>query len=772
LYKYKWDIETGGYLLTTNLAGVSKELRPVFYEELDLLGFDKLNWKYPKTDKPLMWAETRRYIYKGELVAEAVGGGLFTKPTIKLHKDNFIIEPVNIDLMIKKNKPLMIGLVQNTVETIYEVYKKHKDANIDVIYVAFSGGKDSLVLLDLVQRSLPHNEFKVIFSDTSMEISDTYKTVEEVKKRYPTLEFHTAKSHIDATKSWDIFGPPGRVQRWCCAVHKSVPSLLKLRELIGIKNLKVLVFDGVRAEESNARATYSIESKGKKHLIQTNCSPILNWGTNELFLYIFENSLIFNKAYRYGAVRVGCAICPLASKWWEFIVNSIYPDRIKPFIDIIKSNANTKFSNSDELIKYLDDGGWKGRMGGRDLNNGGNRIVEQSSKGHLVLQIKEISSDWKEWIKALGNLIHGEENVYFIEYENNFYKFRTETVNNTLKIIIKNNFNKKKDIRFKYLFKNVFYKTAYCAFCKTCMVECPFGALDIDNGKIKINTNCKHCHACLDMPKGCLVAKSLSLTIGGRNMELKGINRYQHFGFRKIWLRYFLEYKNNFWNCDKLGKYQFDGFKIWLKESELTKNNLFNDNAEAILKIGIDDIRIWAVILNNLIYNSVIMKWYVKNIQFDIKYDITTMITMLGDDLSISTRENALTSLKETFRYSPIGSELGAGICEIKGNSVKSITRSTWNNPDPVVILYSLYKFAEKCDGHYSFTLSYLCDDSIERGGISPSKIFGILPIVIKRKIQNLATDYRDFISVAFNKDLDNIDLVKGKTSFDVLKLF
>ena len=259
MYKYKWDIETGGYLLTTNLAGVSKELRPVFYEELDLLGFDKLNWKYPKTDKPLMWAETRRYIYKGELVAEAVGGGLFTKPTIKLHKDNFIIEPVNIDLMIKKNKPLMIGLVQNTVEKIYEVYKKHKDANIDVIYVAFSGGKDSLVLLDLVQRALPHNEFKVIFSDTSMEISDTYKTVEEVEKRYPTLEFHTAKSHIDATKSWDIFGPPGRVQRWCCAVHKSVPSLLKLRELIGIKNLKVLAFDGVRAEENNARVTYTIE---------------------------------------------------------------------------------------------------------------------------------------------------------------------------------------------------------------------------------------------------------------------------------------------------------------------------------------------------------------------------------------------------------------------------------------------------------------------------------------------------------------------------------
>ena len=772
MYKHKWDIETGGYLLTTNLTGVSKEVRPVFYEELNLLGFNKLTWKYPKTDKPLMWAETRRYIYKGELVAEAVGGGLFTKPTIKLYKDNLTIEPVNIDLMIKKNKPLMTGLVQNTVETIYDVYKKYLNKNINVIYVAFSGGKDSIVLLDLVQKALPHSEFKVIFGDTSMEVSDTYKTLEMVKRRYSDLEFHTAKSHIDAIKSWDIFGPPGRVQRWCCAVHKSVPSLLKLRELTRVNELKVLAFDGVRAEESNSRATYSIESKGKKHLIQTNCSPILNWGTNEIFLYISENSLILNKVYRYGAVRVGCAICPMASKWWEFIVNSIYPNKIKPFIDVIKSNAKNKFGNSNELIKYLDDGGWKGRMGGRDLNNGGNRIVEQSSKGYLILQIKEINSDWKEWIKALGNLIHGEENIYFIEYENNFYQFRTEIVNNTLKIIIKNNFNTKKGIRFRYLFKNVFHKTAYCAFCKACMVECPFGALNIENDEIKINANCTHCHNCLDLVKGCLVAKSLSLTIGGRNMKLKGINRYQHFGFRKIWLRYFMESKNNFWNCGKLGKYQFDGFKVWLKEAELTKKNLFNNNAEAILKIGIDDIRIWAVILNNLIYNSVIMKWYVKNIKVDIKYDIKTMIIMLGDDLSISTRENALTSLKETFRYSPIGFDLGFGICEIKGNSVKFITRSTWNNPDPLVILYSLYKFAEKCDGHYSFTLSYLCDNNIERGGISPSKIFGISQIVLKRKIQNLATDHREFISATFNKDLDNIDLVKDKTSLDVLKLF
>ena len=41
MYNYEWDIETGGYILTTKVSGVTKELRPVFFEELDLLGFTR-----------------------------------------------------------------------------------------------------------------------------------------------------------------------------------------------------------------------------------------------------------------------------------------------------------------------------------------------------------------------------------------------------------------------------------------------------------------------------------------------------------------------------------------------------------------------------------------------------------------------------------------------------------------------------------------------------------------------------------------------------------
>ena len=56
-------------------------------------------------------------------------------------------------------------------------------------------------MLDLIQRALPRDAFEIIFGDTSMELSDTYKTVEESKLRWSKLHWHTAKAPFDALES-------------------------------------------------------------------------------------------------------------------------------------------------------------------------------------------------------------------------------------------------------------------------------------------------------------------------------------------------------------------------------------------------------------------------------------------------------------------------------------------------------------------------------------------------------------------------------------------
>ena len=237
MYEYHWDEETGGLLLTTNQAKFSKEPRPVYYQELDILGFDEF-WNYPKDKSaPLMWAEANNYIYKGKHVARTKGGSLYTKPEIVLldepEPDGGMLEFVNIQAMCDKNRSILETLVQETIQKIYNTYMEYRK-KIDIYYVAFSGGKDSVVALDLVQRALPHDGFKVIFSDTGMEFSDTYDLIDKVKSFCVNekIDFLISKSHLDPVDSWRLFGPPCTVTRWCCSVHKTAPQILLLREVL------------------------------------------------------------------------------------------------------------------------------------------------------------------------------------------------------------------------------------------------------------------------------------------------------------------------------------------------------------------------------------------------------------------------------------------------------------------------------------------------------------------------------------------------------------
>lgn len=130
MYSYSWDIETGGFLLNSTPMQFSKEPRPVYSRELDILGFDKY-WNYDKDDSvPLMWAEANNYIYKGRLVAQTKGGTFFTAPVIKLienpEPEGVKLSPVNIDLMVSKNEKLFEALVSDTIKGVYNTYLSYK----------------------------------------------------------------------------------------------------------------------------------------------------------------------------------------------------------------------------------------------------------------------------------------------------------------------------------------------------------------------------------------------------------------------------------------------------------------------------------------------------------------------------------------------------------------------------------------------------------------------------------------------------------------------
>jgi len=421
MYGYEWTPKNGIYRLVPN-AKVIKEIRPVFKEELDYFGLD-VHWKYPSTEAPLLWAEgIRRYILNGEVVAEAVGGGFYTKPTINIKKEGLKLKPISIDALWKENERLMLGLEKTAIEFIRKIHEDYAKRGMKFV-VAFSGGKDSLVLLDLVAKALRPDEFVVIFSNTGMELNATIEAVERSKAHWNKLHFYEAASHMMPDETWDAFGPPGRRLRWCCSVHKSVPTILKLREITGDYDAKAVVFDGVRKEESTARAMYDAIGEGVKNINQVNACPILDWGSAEVYLYLLKNRILFNDAYRLGLFRVGCMVCPMSSSWWDGIANDAYSNELKPLLHIVETYAGSA-KPPKEQKKYIEEGGWKARMGGKHLIIGENRVLEKIKNDHIILSISTSTQQWLEVCKILGKIVENNGNTFTQIINHQSYQFR------------------------------------------------------------------------------------------------------------------------------------------------------------------------------------------------------------------------------------------------------------------------------------------------------------------------------------------------------------
>ena len=172
MYKIRWNIENNGVELKYSIqSGFKNNPRPVFFEELDILGFNKY-WEYPQSKNPLLWAIERKYYYLGEEVAEARGGNIYDNPEIiiKSKGENLTLKPIDIDRVVDDNKDALFVLeneAMDFIEKTFKVYRpnietirnkfsesqiKTNKNKIDFFVASFSGGKDSQVVLDLVSK--------------------------------------------------------------------------------------------------------------------------------------------------------------------------------------------------------------------------------------------------------------------------------------------------------------------------------------------------------------------------------------------------------------------------------------------------------------------------------------------------------------------------------------------------------------------------------------------------------------------------------------------
>ena len=166
----------------------------------------------------------------------------------------------------------------------------------DGYYVAFSGGKDSCVIKELVRMSGVKHE--CWYNQTTI---DPPELVRFIKGHHADVKWNIPKyGNMMHRVSMRNNGPPTRLSRWCCEEYKEG----------GGGRYRIKVF-GVRASESRGRALRwretSMDGDGGKAVC-----PIVYWTDSQVWEFLKHYQVPYCSLYDEGWDRLGCVGCPLA----------------------------------------------------------------------------------------------------------------------------------------------------------------------------------------------------------------------------------------------------------------------------------------------------------------------------------------------------------------------------------------------------------------------------------------------------------------------------
>ncbi|MDD3095880.1 MAG: phosphoadenosine phosphosulfate reductase family protein [Candidatus Marinimicrobia bacterium] len=185
-------------------------------------------------------------------------------------------------------------------------------------YLAFSGGKDSIVCYDLAVRS--GVRFDAHYHQTTV---DPPEVQHFIKEYYPDINWDKPKNSMFRliVKKKML---PTRIIRYCCR---------ELKELHGVGRTLII---GVRQAESINRRDRAVFEPSRLRSDTFFLSPIVDWTTENVWDYIRARNMPYCSLYDEGKTRIGCIMCPMQGSKGMLRDAERYPKYYKAYLRAIE----------------------------------------------------------------------------------------------------------------------------------------------------------------------------------------------------------------------------------------------------------------------------------------------------------------------------------------------------------------------------------------------------------------------------------------------------
>lgn len=208
---------------------------------------------------------------------------------------------------------------------INRVRLAHEVAKGELLYVAFSGGKDSTALWEIVCEAAEKDGVPIeLYAARHYNITgiDPPELVYHMRDNCPDLNWHMYDQSF-----WRLVvtkGPPTRLKRWCCAELKEgggagFMCCTGVRWAESQKRAGRAAFEKLAAKKENKMLLNDNDDARRyfEHCIPKSkriCNPIVDWTTDNVWDYIRDRGAPYCKLYDDGFKRLGCIGCPMAGE--------------------------------------------------------------------------------------------------------------------------------------------------------------------------------------------------------------------------------------------------------------------------------------------------------------------------------------------------------------------------------------------------------------------------------------------------------------------------